>query len=74
MIDLDEIFLNILQIFLVELKFIFLYCINRINSGHRITPGHLRTYFFYKLKHLASETRILDIFLIYTFFCMLIKI
>ena len=36
MIDLDEIFLKMLKIFLTELKFILLYCINRI------TPGHLK--------------------------------
>ena len=33
MIDLDEIFLNILKIFLIELKVILLYCINRITQG-----------------------------------------
>ena len=36
MIDLDEIFLNILKIFLIELKVILLYCINRITSDHLI--------------------------------------
>ena len=36
MIDLDKIFLNMLKIFLIEFKFILLYCINRI------TPGHLK--------------------------------
>ena len=40
MIDLDEIFLNILKICLIELKLILLYCISRITAGHRITPGH----------------------------------
>ena len=37
MIDLDEIFLNILKIFLIELKVILLYCINRITPGHLIS-------------------------------------
>ena len=37
MIDLDEIFLNKLKIFLKQIKFILLYCIDRI------TPGHLKT-------------------------------
>ena len=41
MIDLDEIFVNILKIFLTELKFMLLYCINRITPGYRIAPGHL---------------------------------
>ena len=41
MIDLDEVFLNILKIFLVELKCILIYCINRITPGHRKNPGHL---------------------------------
>ena len=36
MIDLDEIFLNMLKIFLIELKFILLYCIYRITTGHLI--------------------------------------
>ena len=34
MIVLGEIFLNMLNIFLVEFKFILLYCINRITPGH----------------------------------------
>ena len=34
MIGLDEIFLNTFKIILIELKFILLYCINRINPGH----------------------------------------
>ena len=33
MIDLDEIFLNILKIFLIYLKFTLLYCINRITPA-----------------------------------------
>ena len=41
MIDLDEIFLNILKIFLIEFKFMLLYYFYRIIPGHRITPGHL---------------------------------
>ena len=41
MIDLDEIFLNILKILRIRLKFILFYCINQITPGHRITPGHL---------------------------------
>ena len=39
--DLGEIFLNILKIFFIELKFIILYCIYQITPGYRITPGHL---------------------------------
>ena len=45
MIDLDEIFLNILKIFLIEFKFIILYRINRI------TPGHLTFVFSKKKKY-----------------------
>ena len=41
MINLDEIFINLLSIFLIELKFLLLYCINRITPGHRITLDHL---------------------------------
>ena len=41
MIDHDEIFLNILKMFLLELNFILLYCIYRITPGH-ITPHPLR--------------------------------
>ena len=36
MIDIDEIFLNIL----IELNFILLYCINRITPGHIIQLSH----------------------------------
>ena len=36
MIDLNESFLNILKMFLKELKFIILYCINQITPGHLI--------------------------------------
>ena len=41
MIDLDEIFLNILKKIIIEFNFILLYYINRIALGHRITPGHI---------------------------------
>ena len=34
MIDLDEIFLNMLKIFLIEFKFLLLYYINWITPGH----------------------------------------
>ena len=47
MINLDEMFLTILEMFIIdviELKFILLYCINRITPGHRISPGHLHTF------------------------------
>ena len=50
--DLDEIFLIILKMFIIELIFILLYCINRIIPGHRITPGHL------KVKKLCLNTNL----------------
>ena len=56
MIDLDEIFLNILKIFFIELKFILLYCINRVTPGHRITPGHFTASFRLKMFDILNKT------------------
>ena len=47
MIDLDKIFLNILKTFLIELKFILLYCINRITPGHLNTLPYKKKNIFY---------------------------
>ena len=55
MIDLNEIsliFLNILKIFLIELKFILLYCINRITPSHLIYLNlNLKNKILYRTNH-----------------------